>query len=418
MLNIPLRSINNPFLNPREINELLSYLATIQQTLYTRQKKKPICVKISRANELPNYSIFTIANVSGRDFDITQAYADYWNLENPAIEPDGRRQIYCTNGNEPIRDGILLCDIIGDNEPYPIRYQGATPIIGTRMDMVTQSNGVFNEPLLEFNPTGPFTCVSNGDSNLGLVWVMIHNHQLSYIPWVRTTVAVPGDPIYNSETAIYPPDGANTFVVERGQYDYDDSKPGYQNATFIPTSPRELYIAIHPCGYLLEGSIKRMSVDRGKWYMFYDCTPIPSSSVSSSSVSSSSVSSSSVSSSSVSSSVSSSSAPSSSVSSSSAPSSSASSVSSSSVSSSSVSSSKSSATVFCSEDCTFQYQGGTWVALPSIPGRPVCQSNPLCSAEVHCEPLTPFPEEPFEGQFWGGECKCNNGLPFPNDCWI
>lgn len=304
----PDRSINNPFFSIRESNEILSvlkrelYARGIHSNKYGSTVINPYRDEryiVLRTNQyIPSYSIIIAKHITIDTGDIHAiAKGDGYltnethNPDNISIYPPAKLDtyipIYCTNGslayNEyitsssssssssssnssssssshgPISAG-LRCHIIGTHRPHLIRYNpDDEPYgVGNRVRPMKDNSG-----RIEKSTTGQFTCVSVGDTNRKLVWIVGHHSQLSYIPWVRTTT--------DTEFPDYPTAG-NTFVVERGLYYFNDDSPGNKELTFIPAGPpREIYIAISPCGYLAQGSIRRMTFDNGKFYLMDDC---------------------------------------------------------------------------------------------------------------------------------------------------
>ncbi len=108
-----------------------------------------------------------------------------------------------------------------------------------------------------------------------------------HVRWART-----------QETATCPvyPKSGNALPVVQGKYTFDDSACGSVSTTFVPYAPFEERIAYFVNGWVPEGTIVRMTLHDGRW--FVQCAVTGSSSSSSLSSSSSSPSSSSSSSSS------------------------------------------------------------------------------------------------------------------------
>lgn len=341
---------------------------------------------------------------------------------SPILEPevDKYRTIFCTNAETKVITGrrygssssssnsfssvnnqtaTIRCHIIGKHRPHLIRFSDDGPhFVGERMEFVNDGSMTIRS-----SPIGQFACVSESDDIRKLVWIVAHNEQLSYIPWVQTCT--------NSEYSRYPSSGqANTFLVRRGIYEFSSSSIGSNQLAFNIVLPEEYYIAISLCGWLPENTITRASVDYDKWYLFPPCEIRPSSSSSSipssssSSPSSSSSSDSSSSSSSSDSSSSSSDSSSSSSDSSSSPSSSSSSDSQSSSSQPSSSSSQPSSSVSSSSTssgelpcvCLFEWDGAAWNQIYSTCYEPVCPGAISC--------IAPPGDGTFVGEILGGTC--------------
>lgn len=293
------RNLNNPNFSIREKNEILIYLkALLNNNLVSESKygqslpedyedKKYISVQVGFP--LPPYSVFLCKELDGFYQPIARATGlqSQGNF-NPYIESDSNRYIYVTNGSMGIDissssssssdSASVQCYILGSHRPHLLRYSDSGPHhIGDRMDVV-------NDESLTIHSTfdGPLTCVSESDNTKKLVWVVAHHNQISYVPWVQTCT--------NSRFSSYPSEtGANTYLVRRGNYDYNNSSIGSNSLNFIPDSPAQYYIANTICHNFPQNTITMMSRDHSLWYLF----PLCKSSSSSSSFSSSSLSSSS-----------------------------------------------------------------------------------------------------------------------------
>lgn len=441
VLDIPLRRPGRPDLTWNEVNSILLSLRGLHDNrrvevgryggAFSDVQSENRRIQCYFTTYLPPFSIFTLRGLQGYEdipFYYPKTLCDGDAITDPPItgdpypyvaqpdlspftypqglgNPPTERDVFLTNGGQDITPGMSYdCEVIGTDKPHKILYSGSPPIIGERMEYVTNiSTGSFT---VIKSRTGPFVCVGNvlenhpavqaGTSSISagenLCWIIAHLPEIIEMPWVRTTTSD-----IDLRLATYPANTItdNTFCVERGMLLFNRI-PGTQSPEFIPYFPRQLHIAFDPCGYLEEGSVVRMTYDRGHYYILRGC-PIILSSSSSSSPSSSSISSSSISSSSISSS---------SIPSSSIPSSSSESISSSSIpSSSSISSrsfvSNSSFVCQCddpSQDCVAVFEAGVWQYTDTCTAK--CQPELTC----HCEGL-PDPEDPgFEGQVIFGIC--------------
>lgn len=298
------RTANNPNFTVRESNEILQYLKRliyaegINSTKYGTQllnfERDPRYITLRVSQNIPPYSIILAEVISGITDQFYQpiARADGFlatEIKNVVKDLDKHRYIYCTNDSNALifsssssssgssgssgssnssssSTGILQCFILGEHRPHLIRTfnDGISYKIGDRVDIKLDGSG-----RVQHSTTGPFTCVSIGDTVRELVWIVKHSHQLSYIPWVRTTTS--------TTHPVYPTNG-NTFVVERGIYVFDDTSPGLKTKTFTAAVPAEKYIAICPCGWLPNGTIRRMTLDHNQYYLIDDCCQASSSS--------------------------------------------------------------------------------------------------------------------------------------------
>lgn len=449
IFDIPLRSAGNPFLTSKEVNALLLHLRGIKDSRRiisgtTGTSIRDVVGGDTTINayfnqDIPAYSIFTIDDISaeatpynparafveGEDILDMQLAGDNWPYFQNSLpyryaypmgngNPPTERTLYITNGKQPVNVGTAMdCDIVGTDTARQIRYSGPTaPNIGSRMEYVGGTTIPFNfdRYTVTVSNQGPFIAVSNPDTSQKLVWIVGFLPENVDTAWVRTTVDQRAG--LEIELQTYPSDPANKFVVERGILTFTRI-PGNETPVFVPYSPRQLYVALSPCGYLQQGTICRMTYDRGYHYLLNECPfGYSSSSLSSSSLSSSSSSSPSSSSSvpSSSSSVpsssssipsSSSSIPSSSSSvpssSSSVPSSSSSVPSSSSISSSSSSMSIDDCCYATWEDQEFPFEG-QWQITTKC-GEPECAQGGTCVFD----PPLPFPGD-FDGQRINGLC--------------
>lgn len=295
------RTINNPNFSIRENNEILTYIKQliyadgINSNKYGTQilnyEKDPRYIALRVTENIPPYSIILAQsdNENTPEFYNPIALANGFlatEIRNPYIDVDTHRYTFCTNGSLSITFSssssssssssnsssssssseqsvaTLQCHIIGTHRPHLIRTYSdivdSPYYIGDRVDIRLDGSGK-----VEHSSTGPFTCVSTGDRDRKLVWIVAHHHQLSYIPWVKTTTSA----FYPT----YPSIGSNTFVVERGSLLYNNSNPGTKTYTWIPHDPANKVIAISVCGYLPENTIRRMTFDRGKYYLLDDC---------------------------------------------------------------------------------------------------------------------------------------------------
>lgn len=311
ILDIPLLSGGRDQLSQNEVNSILLFLRSITQTKRSfmtgmTQGDVPSAftddgfLEIKTTKALAAYSIFNIQYVDKgfrADYPAADAYEDceIYKLSK------SKGQIYVTNGGTPLKAGtVARMHIVGCSRPHRIRYSGTAPSLGDKVKPTKSGNAV------ERHNNGQFIAVTNPDTNQGTTWIVRKDSPYGMIPYVQTCT--------NDDHPDYPAYyGANRFVVRRGVYVFDDTNVGFTTPSFVPYDPPEYYIAFNECGYVPEGTIARMTLDNGQWYLLKYCC-CTSSSFSSSSKSSSSLSSSS--SSSLSSSSSSSSSDSSSISSS------------------------------------------------------------------------------------------------------
>lgn len=204
------------------------------------------------------YSIFLVDDPSGaNDFrpDIPVAGDNF--TSDPLDALPGQSLVYATNGTQPVTVGMSYdCFLLGNHRPHLIKYTGADPFIGAKMDYVPLQKSV------QLSTVGPFAVVGEPDTDRKLVWIVVRNFDKPEIPWVRTTT--------NDIYPVYPSDPSNVFLVERGKLGFTEI-PGNQLPTFIPFTPKQYFIAFHSCGYLDEGTIVRMSYDQGQYYLFPDC---------------------------------------------------------------------------------------------------------------------------------------------------
>lgn len=71
----------------------------------------------------------------------------------------------------------------------------------------------------------------------------------------------------NATHATYPSAGSNKFVVEFGQYTFDDTAVGTETPTFTAYTPQESRVAYSTIGFVAEGTIVRVMKSHGRWYI-------------------------------------------------------------------------------------------------------------------------------------------------------
>lgn len=79
------------------------------------------------------------------------------------------------------------------------------------------------------------------------------------IRWARTTTS--------TDNPSYPATSANKFVVEFGDYAFDEEVITPETAVFTAYSPAYKRIAYSPVGWLAEGTIIRCTLHHGRWYI-------------------------------------------------------------------------------------------------------------------------------------------------------
>lgn len=82
------------------------------------------------------------------------------------------------------------------------------------------------------------------------------------IRWAKTTT--------NATLTTYPSAPANKFVVEFGDYSFDDTAVGNETATFTAYAPQESRVALSPIGFVPQNSIVRVTKSHGRWYIIPD----------------------------------------------------------------------------------------------------------------------------------------------------
>lgn len=82
------------------------------------------------------------------------------------------------------------------------------------------------------------------------------------IRWAKTTT--------NADLTTYPTAPANRFVVEFGDYEFTDTAVGNETPTFTAYVPQISRVALSPVGFLPSGSIVRVSLHHGRWYILPD----------------------------------------------------------------------------------------------------------------------------------------------------
>lgn len=297
ILDIPLRKPENPFLTFKETNALLTYLKGLSTsrrvetsnigTNFRDTHSDNLTINCAFNIDIPSYSIFIMSDhgISAHPFypakawnagderidvPITSDPYPYFSLPNNYPYPigvdydPGYRTIYLTNESQPIVDTMTFdCPVIGTETARKVRYVGSDPAIGIRMEYVPNSFTITR------SNQGPFVCVSYPDEIEKLVWIVAFIPEKFEIDWVRTTT---DDRFSVPELMTYPSDPANVFVVERGYLGFV-REPGNKAWEFVPFSPRQLFIAFNPCGFIPEGTISRMSYDHGFYYLFEECVP-------------------------------------------------------------------------------------------------------------------------------------------------
>ncbi len=165
ILGIPKRTAYTPYLNFKEINEILSFLKSLPQADPSVYQAEKVSVYFETGAE--QYSVFMLKADVDRNFFIAQclgtAYETFELLDNP----DNEGVLYCTNGTQAIAEGVLDCAIIGRDRPYLLKYSGTNPTWGQYM---RQKNA---EMVLEKHADGPFMAISDPDTTRKLVWVTL-----------------------------------------------------------------------------------------------------------------------------------------------------------------------------------------------------------------------------------------------------
>lgn len=82
--------------------------------------------------------------------------------------------------------------------------------------------------------------------------------------WARTTT--------RTQNPTYPSPPATKFVVEFGDYYFDDTTTGNETAVFTAYTPQETKIAYSRFGWLPQNTVVRVSLHHGRWYIRSDYT--------------------------------------------------------------------------------------------------------------------------------------------------
>lgn len=287
--DIPFRSLNNPNLNLKETNAILRFIKNIAESrrVVTSQygtsfkdTSKRLYINVKFHTELQPYSIFSIEEFGtvGSSFRIDIPHPAGATANNLRDLTAREGQIFLTNDGQSIYPNVSYdCPIIGYHRPYKIMYAGTRPIANDKLHPALY-NYAPNQYKVQLSSTGALLAVTDGDDETGTVWV-IRAEDKGYLPWVRTCT--------HPDNPVYPNDPSNVFVVERGKLLFDDTlindnapsfNSGNQTPVFIGTIPRDFYIAYSPCGYVPEGTVRRMSNDCGRWYLIDDCRSVSGSS--------------------------------------------------------------------------------------------------------------------------------------------
>lgn len=185
-MQIPFRTVTNPTLSPREINELISAMRDMPtsrrvygSSLTDKVAEEPtIYVKVE-ATTISQFSVFAIQHDASlshyRPFPIS--FEDI--LYNPISYRGDYGTIYCTNGGQKITAGAVYpCEIIGFTKPHIVAFKKETGQVantGSRFIFRHTSGG----GVLKYHRAGQFVAVSpayypnpGGAPNDGYIWVV------------------------------------------------------------------------------------------------------------------------------------------------------------------------------------------------------------------------------------------------------
>ena len=165
ILGIPKRTAYIPYLNFKEINQILDFLKGLPQANPYVYPSEKVSVYFETGAE--EYSVFMLKADVDRNFFMAQCLSTAYETFELLDNPDNEGVLYCTNGSQAIAEGVLDCAIIGRDRPHLLKYSGTNPTWGQYM---RQKNA---EMVLEKHADGPFMAISDPDTTRKLVWVTL-----------------------------------------------------------------------------------------------------------------------------------------------------------------------------------------------------------------------------------------------------